>query len=431
MKSVEIIPSTLNGEIKVPPSKSLSHRAIIASALCDGESTIKNILLSQDILRTCYGVKAFGAKIDYDQEGSGDTQTLNIRGNSKIKVVNKTIDCGESASTLRFLIPLATLTKESISFKGSGRLSQRPLDPYYEIFRMQNLPYESKEGKLPLSIHGILNAGTFRIPGDISSQFITGLLFVLPLLKEDSFIKITSPLESKAYVDLTIDLLNKFSIKVDNKNYKEFYIAGNQRYKPRHDAIEGDFSQAAFWMVAGILGGEITISQLNIHTLQGDQMILEIIKKMAGHIIIEEEIITSLFSKTRGITIDVRHCPDLVPIIAVLAALSKGITKITNAGRLRIKESDRLEAITKGLNKLGAKVIELEDQLIIEGVETLRGGVVDSYHDHRIAMALAIASIKCTQPMIINNSDVVKKSYPNFWQDFSRLGGRINERNMG
>lgn len=431
MKGIEILPTVLKGKVKAPPSKSLSHRAIIASGLCNGLSRIENIILSQDILHTCNGLKTLGMDIDLQKSGKEDKYNLRIRGNLALELRGYTIDCGESGSTLRFLLPLATLTGKEITFRGRGRLVKRPLEPYYKIFQEQNIFYKTTSGGLPISIRGILKPGTFKIAGDISSQFITGLLFVLPTLQEDSRIYIVGNLESKAYIDLTIDVLKEFGIEIDNKEYKEFLIRGNQTYQPINYIVEGDFSQSAFWLVAGLLGGEVKTTGLNINSSQGDKKIIDLIKRMNGDIAIGKEEITTKASLTKGIIIDGSQYPDLVPILAVLGSLSKGTTKIIKGKRLRLKESDRLQAIATQLNKLGAKVIELEEGLIIEGVDNLKGGVVDCYNDHRIAMALAIASIKSTQPIIINNNDVVNKSYPGFWQDFTRLGGRINEGNMG
>lgn len=432
MKSVKIIPSSLKGEVRIPPSKSMSHRAIIAAGLSNGISNIDNIAFSDDIIATLEGMKAFGI----ESENTGidpeyETSRLTIKGNEKMNVLKDEIDCKESGSTLRFLIPMAGLLGEKITFIGRGKLIERPLDTYYKIFNEQNIQYTNKEGKLPLSIEGKLKPGIFHMKGNISSQFITGLLFVLPMLDGDSKIVITTELESKGYVDLTLDILNKFHIQVQNNNYQEFIIKGNQKYIPRDYRVEGDFSQAAFWIVAGILGRGIKCSDLNINSLQGDKRILDIVKEMGAAISVQDNFVQVAKSDTNGIVIDASQCPDLVPILATLGALSKGSTKIINAARLRIKESDRLKAMATELNKLGADVVELEDGLEINGKEELKGGVVDSWNDHRIAMALAIASIKCTEPVTITNSDAVKKSYPRFWQDFKSLGGKINEWNVG
>jgi 3-phosphoshikimate 1-carboxyvinyltransferase len=286
-------------------------------------------------------------------------------------------------------------------------------------------------GNLPLNIEGQFKPGNFAIEGNISSQFISGLLFSLPLLDGDSKIIITTNLESKGYVDLTLDMLNRYGIEIINNGYKEFIIKGNQRYKGRDYRVEGDYSQAAFWLVGGILGEEITSRNLNLESLQGDRVIIDIINKMGGTITLDETFIKTIASNTKGIIIDASQCPDLVPVLAVLAALSNGQTKIVNAARVRIKESDRLNAIATELNKLGADVREFDDGLVINGKDSLIGGVVDSWNDHRIAMALAIASIKCKDEIIIKNSEAVKKSYPHFWEDFKKLGGKIDEFNMG
>lgn len=425
MKSIEIIPKKLKGEISIPPSKSVSHRAIIAAGLSQGTSIIDNILFSQDILATCKAMEALGANIEYGP------QSIKITGSPSLDVTTGEIDCFESGSTLRFLIPLVALTGKEMTLKGRGKLVSRPIDTYYTIFENQNLEYAPTDGGLPLKIQGRLKAGEYSLRGDISSQFITGLLFALPLLKEDSKIILTNHLESKGYVDLTLDILDDFGIKIENKNYKEFIIKGNQRYQSRDFSIEGDFSQAAFWIVGGLLGEEIESKSIRMDSLQGDKAILSIVEKMGGELVYDSKSIKALASKTKGITIDASQCPDLVPILAVLGALSEGTTKIINAKRLRIKESDRLKAISTELNKIGAQIEELEDGLIIKGQKSLIGGEVESWNDHRIAMALAIASIKCKEKVKIKGYESVTKSYPHFFKDFKYLGGDIHGDNMG
>lgn len=426
MNCVKIKPNKLSGNINIPPSKSLCHRAIICAALSSGESIIDNVIFSDDINATCHGMKILGSKIDFIGENS-----LTIKGSSSYRLNGETIDCKESGSTLRFLIPISMVNETNVIFNGRGKLVSRPLDTYYRIFMEQNIKYTNNNGSLPLELEGQLKSGVFEVEGNISSQFISGLLFTLPLLKGDSKIVILNDLESKGYVDLTIDMLRKFGIEIINDKYKEFLIKGNQRYINKDYRVEGDFSQAAFWLVAGILGQDIESYDLNINSLQGDKVIIDLIKDMGGDLTLDDNLIITKKSNTKGITIDAAQCPDIVPILAVLAALSKGETRIINAARLRIKESDRLKAISTELNKLGADVKELEDGLIINGKESLTGGIVDSWNDHRIAMALAIASIKCTSDVTITSSDAVKKSYPHFWEDFKSLGGNIDEFSMG
>ncbi len=426
MNKLTIKPTQLSGEIHVPPSKSISHRAIIAAALSHGTSEITNLMTSDDIEATLEGMKALGVKAIREKS------SLIIHGININIGEPTTINCRESGSTLRFLIPIAaTISNASITFSGAKRLGERPLAPYFEIFDSQNLSYDTASGKLPLHINGKLTPGEFYLAGNISSQFITGLLFALPLLNGDSVIHVTSPLESKGYIDLTLDVLKNFGIMIPNKNYSIFNIPGNQKYKSVNYRIESDYSQAAFWIIAGLIGNGLVVKGLDPHSLQGDKVILDIISEMGGSYSIEKDSVIVKPSRTRGTIIDASQCPDLVPILAVLGSVSEGTTKIVNASRLRIKESDRLSSTTTELNKLGADIVETEDGLIITGKEHLNGGITDSWNDHRIAMAIAVASIKCSKPVTITGCDSVKKSYPSFWDDFKTLGGVINELNMG
>ncbi|MGY0374162.1 3-phosphoshikimate 1-carboxyvinyltransferase [Clostridium sp. JNZ J1-5] len=434
MENIKITPSPLKGEISIPPSKSLAHRAVICGGLSEGVSNIENIIFSDDIKATIRGMESLDVKVKDNssrEDNSLKRKKLVIEGKSKLKLTKDTIDCIESGSTLRFLIPIALLTGEEVTFKGRGKLVSRPLNIYYDIFQEQGIVYENNNGELPLKIKGNLKPDTFYVKGNVSSQFITGLMFSLPLLSEDSKIVMTTELESKGYVDLTIDCLEKFGIKIENRNYKEFYVKGNQKYISRDYRVEGDFSQAAFWIVAGILGASIKCNDLNIDSLQGDKAILNIVEQMGADIKISEGQIEVKESNTSGIVIDASECPDLVPVLATLAALSEGTTKIINAERVRIKECDRLKAMATELNKIGGEVEELKDGLIIKGKSSLKGGIVDSWNDHRIAMAMAVASIKCDEPLIITNSGAVKKSYPQFWEDFKMLGGVVDEWSMG
>ncbi|MDF2504475.1 3-phosphoshikimate 1-carboxyvinyltransferase [Clostridium sp.] len=430
MNYVKITPSKLKGEVTIPPSKSLSHRAIIAAGFSKGKSVVENVMFSEDILTTCNAMEALGVTIEKKKE-KNNTYTLIIEGNEELKLLKREIDCSESGSSLRFFIPICLIKENDVVFKGRGKLVSRPLDQYYEIFDKQGIEYSNTNGMLPLNVKGKLESGEFTIDGDVSSQFITGLMFTLPLLDGDSKIIINKKLESKGYLDLTMDILEKFSIEVINNDYKEFLIKGNQEYKSRDYRVEGDFSQAAFWLVAGTIGGEIDCLDLNSHSQQGDKEVIDIIQRMNGTLGINSDKIYASTTVTGSTIIDASQCPDIIPVLAVLAAVSEGTTEVINAGRLRIKESDRLTAITTELNKLGADLEEKKDGLIIRGKKELTGGEVDSWNDHRIAMALAVASIRCKDEVVIKDSGCVKKSYPTFWQDFKKLGGNIHEWSMG
>lgn len=417
MTNLTLTPNALNGTVIVPPSKSMAHRAVICASLAAGRSTIKNIQLSDDILATIEGMRSFGAIISYDD------QTLTIDGirNGAAKE-SRTINCNESGSTLRFLIPLATLFTGETHFIGQGHLGKRPLEPYQELFDAQSLHYnQATTENLQLSVAGPLTSGIYEMRGDISSQFITGMLLTLPLLAEDSILKITTHLESKGYIDLTLSVLQSFGIVIEqDEDGQEYRIKGQQAYTARDYTVEGDYSQAAFWLSANALGNELLVNGLDSDSLQGDQAIVSILETVNSGSNDSERII------------DGAQVPDIIPVVALVAALSKGKTKIINLERLRIKESDRLVATQKELTALGAQIEIIGDSLLIEGVSRLSGGQqVWSHKDHRMAMMLAIASTVCQEPIHIKDTDCVKKSYPNFWETFQQLGGKIHEWNMG
>lgn len=413
--------SYLKGSIKIPPSKSLSHRAIIAASLAKGQSRIENLIQSKDIIATTNCMENLGASFIKE-----DTYT--VSGSQPLLLKNKVFDCHESGSTLRFMIPIAMLVNEAVTFIGSGKLVSRPLDPYIDLFQEQNISYTHK-GALPLKVEGSFKAGTYKIRGDISSQFITGLLYALPLVDGESIIEITTDLESKGYIDLTLDILEKFGVSIINNHYKQFIIKGNQHYSPTNYYVEGDFSQIAFWVVAGLIGGDIQCLDMNLDSKQGDIELLDIVKRMGGSITIGKSIDVKK-SSTHHTIIDGSQCPDIIPVLAVLASVSTGTTEIINAGRLRIKECDRLRATAQELNKLGADVTEMENGLIIKGKESLKGGTVSGWNDHRIVMAMTVASLVCQEDVIIEGPDAITKSYPHFFEDFTMLGGSVNEWHM-
>jgi len=424
---IKIKPSTLNGTIEIPPSKSYSHRAVIAAALAEGgkKSKINNLKFSVDITTTTYIMENWGAEI------SRGESSLEIVGNDgKVVPKDKYVQCNESGSTIRFLIPIGLTNENELIFDGKGKLVDRPLDSYYRVFDKQGIFYKNENGKLPLTVNGKLKAGNYEIDGNISSQFITGLLYALPLLDGDSKLTINRNLESKGYIDLTLEILKLAGIEIVNNNYKSFDIRGNQIYKPFDYTVEGDYSQVAFWIVAGIISAnrdnEVKCLHVNKNSLQGDREIIEIVERMGANLEIFEDYVIVKPSKTKGTVIDISQCPDIAPILTVLAALSEGETRIINGERLRIKESDRITSIKTELNKLGANVAEEGDSLIIQGVEGFTGGVtVSAWNDHRIAMSLAVASSRCEKEIVLEEAESVRKSYPHFWDDFVKMGGEI------
>ncbi len=407
MKHIKITPSKLCGKVNIPPSKSIAHRSIICASLSAGVSRLSNIDFSEDIKATIFAMESLGAKIE---RGSSE---LIIKGiNSFCGIDNIKINAKESGSTLRFLVPIGMLFEGKKEFICDKSLQKRPMKPYYDIFDEKKIKYEYDKETFDLSIYDKLTPGDFYLKGDISSQFISGLLFALPLLKENSKIILKSKLESSSYIDLTLDVMKDFGINITHNNYREFFIMGNQSYKERSYTTEGDYSQGAFYICANYLGNNIDIKGLNPSSKQGDKVMLDMMKALKDR---KENVF------------DVENCPDIVPILALACSIGNNKTKIVNAKRLRMKESDRLRATTVELNKLGANIKELEDGLYIKGVSSLKGGEVDSHNDHRIAMMLSIASSVCENEVIINDHLAIRKSYPNFYKDFLTLGGKIHE----
>jgi len=420
--TVNIIPAVLKGTVKAPPSKSYAHRGVISAFLSGGECDVKNIHLSEDLKATLGCIKVLGSAFEYDEK----KKTVHFVGTRSALSEKVILDCGESGSTLRFFIPIAMCFCQNLEFCGKGRLMERPLAPYFEIFDRLGIDYKMKDGRL--TVKGGLKSGSFSVDGSISSQFITGLLFALPLLDGDSEIVIRGGLSSKAYIDITLDVLKRFGIKIENNDYKSFIIKGSQKYKNCNYTVEGDFSQAAFFLAAGALGCDVTVSGLKADSLQGDKKILEIIALTGAKI---QQTGTSKFGATpttdmHGITVDADEIPDIVPILAVMLSFVRGESRIINAGRLRIKESDRLSAICSELKKLGADIEEGDDFLIIRGKQVLNGAEVTSHNDHRTTMAMAIAACRCEGNVVIDGArNSVTKSYPNFFEDYKKLGGKV------
>ncbi|MBR1393221.1 MAG: 3-phosphoshikimate 1-carboxyvinyltransferase [Ruminococcus sp.] len=399
-----LTPSPLKGSVDIPASKSVAHRLIIAAALAEGESVITNVYPSKDILATIGAVKALGADVALE----GDT--ARIRG-IKEPPAEAVIDCCESGSTLRFIIPIAAALGVKATFLGRANLPNRPITPFLEELPNHGACFDY-HNTMPFTVSGKLTAGEYRMGGDISSQFITGLLLALSAVPGESRITLTSHLESRPYVDITVDCLRKFGCEVGED--KDGYTVRGGRLKACDLRVEGDWSQAAFFEVANALGSSVTINGLNVNSYQGDKKILEICR----------EVVYNKNSVLKCFEQDCSDIPDLVPILAVLASFCEGESRLTGAGRLRIKECDRLAAMEKNLNLLGGQVTSTEDSLIIKGVGSgkLKGGVaVETFSDHRIAMAMAIASTRCEQPVTVSGAECVSKSYPGFWEDFEGL----------
>lgn len=415
--NVTITPKPLGGSIRMIESKSHVHRLLIVAAWGNRQVHIGCTETSADIEATVRSLNSLGANIKRTASGYDVVPFLSVKAAS-------TIDCGESGSTLRFLLPVIGALGKDISITLHGRLPKRPLSPLWEELEKHGMSLK-KSKKDVIQCSGKLSPGDYTLPGNISSQFISGLLFALPFLDGNSTLTVTGKLESKNYIDMTLDALELFGIKIEQVG-QVFSVQGNQRVVSSDIVAEGDWSNAAFWLTAGALAKETTCTALNPESLQGDRAITKILSQFGADINCNKDSTTVAPKPLKGITVDAEQIPDLVPILAVCAANANGTTTITHAERLRIKESDRLATVTEMLCTLGATIEETSDGLIIQGGNQLKGGAtVSSHNDHRIAMAAAIAATVCKYPVVITGAQAVNKSYPKFWEHFKSLGGLI------
>ena len=388
---LKLYPAGLAGEIIPPPSKSQGHRLLIANFLAGGGGQVSGLSDSEDMRAT---IRVMTALMERDNR--------------------EVLHCGESGSTLRFLIPVALALRGEGRFTGGGKLMERPQKPYFEMFERQGIACDLSDGVL--MVRGKLQAGVFELAGNVSSQFVTGLLYALPLLDGESEIRLTSPLESKGYVDMTLEALARHGIAVEELE-SGYRVAGGQVYQPCAAAVEADYSQAGFFYGARAIGNDVTVTGMNPVSRQGDRVIVDYTERLCAG---------------GEVVLDVSQCPDLVPPLALMAALRAGErTVIANAARLRIKESDRLETVTSELCKLGAVIEERTEELIITGVDGFHGGEVVGHNDHRIAMMVAIAASRADGPVVLDGAEAVNKSYPDFWADYARLGGKFEEIEEG
>ena len=410
------------GSVKAVSSKSHAHRLLIAAALADRETKLVCGNVNADILATVGCLEALGAKITYEQETFTVTPLAQPLSDGL-----RTLDCAESGSTLRFMLPVACALGTDASFTMRGRLPERPLTPLYEELAMHGCVL-SPQGSSPLNASGKLTGGEYKIIGNVSSQFITGLLLALPLLQEDSRIDVVGKLESRPYVDLTLQVLKSFGIEIEER-FGSFFIKGGQQYQsPGTVTVEGDWSNAAPWLVLGAVADQpVTITGLDINSVQGDRSFIYVLKRFGAIVETAENDVSVHGGKLKAIDMGVRDIPDLVPMITVVALAAEGQTRILSAARLRLKESDRLNATSQTLRAFGAQITETHDSLTIDGEYPLHGAAVASQNDHRIVMMAAIASALCDGTVTIEQAEAVNKSYPRFFDDLRSLGASITE----
>ncbi len=404
---------TVKQAIRAVTSKSEAHRALICAALSNDVTRIECHDTSDDITATNACLCALGAKIHREGDFLVVQPIESVRHGT-------TLECGESGTTLRFLLPIAAALGVECSFYMRGRLPERPLSPLYELLEQNGVQLSAKN-EHPLSISGKLKAGDYSIAANVSSQYISGLLIALSLCEGKSTLALTGKTESAPYIDMTVDFLARFGANVEfNSAENKFYINGKDRLiSPRTEKTGGDWSGGAFFLCAGAIGeSSVRVNGLDIHSHQGDRRVLDVLTEMGAQIDVAEGGITVHPSKLCGVNIDASQIPDLVPVLATVASVAEGKTVIYNAARLRLKESDRIESTCDFLSRLGADITPTDDGMIINGKTELTGGIIDCFRDHRIAMSAAIASLVCRDSVTVQDFEVTAKSYPSFADNF-------------
>ena len=415
--SIKISPSSLTGTIYAPPSKSMTHRYLIISALADGVSLLKNPLHSDDTLATVEGLRKLGINIA-DEGGN-----WKITGGT-FTAPDSVIDCHESGTTMRLLIGLCSILEAPCTLSGAPSLIRRPNKPLLDALEQLGVQTQSDTGYPPITVTGKMKGGYAEIPGDVSSQFISSIILAAPYAETPVELRVTTQLESKPYVKMTLDAMKKSGIKAECSEKLECFHIPNGEYKPLRTRVEGDWSSAAYMLAAGTLAGKVHVDNLDLASSQADKEIISILDEMGGYIKIKGKRITAEKSKLNAIETDLSDCPDLFPIVACLCSVAEGTSRLTGLSRLRIKESDRLSAMMDGLHKMGIEVIGEDDSVRITGARP-RGAVIDPFNDHRIAMSFAVLSHVAEGETTIMNPECVSKSYPGFWEDLKKIGAKI------
>ena len=414
-------PARIGGTVSAPPSKSMAHRAVLCSALAKGISHIENLEFSKDISATLAAAGQLCARVE-----SGPADVL-VEGLGHFRPVFGPVDCCESGSTLRFLIPLASLTGQSITFVGRGRLMERPQSVYETLYREQNLHFEQANGQL--TVAGSLRSGEYTLAGNVSSQFISGLLFALPLLAGDSTLHLIPPVESRSYIEMTRAAQVAFGVTSHWLDDTTLCIPGGQQYHPRDYIVEGDYSQAAFLAVLGAVKGGITLTGLAAETLQGDAAILDILRRCGAKFTRTEAGLVFEQAPLHGVDIDLADCPDLGPVLMVLGLLCEGTTVIRNAERLRIKESDRIAAMEAELQACGGVLSSEGGTITVQGCKPrlhAPEAPLSGHNDHRVVMSLTVLALAAHIPLAINEAEAVQKSWPHFFDALKPLGVEVH-----
>jgi len=413
------LPSSVEGIVKAPASKSMMIRAVAAATLADGVSTLRNPSDCRDAIAAIEISKSIGAKVDSQDE------LVKIEGTGgKIRLVNDIINCKESGLCIRLFTPVISLGDKETLVTGEGSLLRRPVGMMKEALRRMGVDFEDNEGKLPIRLKGPLRAGKVNVDGSTSSQFVSGLLFALPLVDGKSEIEVIN-LKSKPYIDMTLSALSDFGVNVKNDGYRVFYVEGTQEYKAQEYYVEGDWSGASFLLVAGAIAGRVRVTGLKVDSLQADRAVINVLH-MAGAVVKEEKnYVEASYGTLRRFDFDATECPDLFPPLVALASCCKGRSKIEGVHRLVYKESNRAEALLEEFRKMGVRLSVENDYIVVDGEGQPEGGRVSSHNDHRIAMACAVAGLASKDGVVISGAEAVEKSYPTFFEDIKKLGAKV------
>lgn len=418
--------ASLNGEVYAPPSKAYTQRMLIAATLAVGTSEISAPLHSEDTEATLRAVKALGAKVKTVEEG------WIVEGANPLNGAVEPVDCGESGATLRFMIPVAALADAPSVFVLGNSLEKRPIEPLFQSLRQLGVEarVERCNNRTLVRVQGGgIRGGKASMRGDVSSQFVSGLMFACPKARADTEIMLTTTLESKGYVQMTREVLTQHNVAVSiSRDFSHVYIPSNQVYVPCNHKVPGDFSSAAFLLAAAaITRSNVCVRNLDNATVQGDKAIVDILKQMSANVNVHDNQIevTGDGGMLNALNVDAREIPDLVPVCAVLACYAQGTSVIHDAKRLRYKESDRLLSMYLELKKMGAEIVVDESSLTVKGPCSLRGAIIDPHNDHRIAMACAVAALGASGETAVHNAECVRKSYPRFFNDLRLLGANV------
>ncbi len=412
--SITVKPSVLHGSVETPPSKSMTHRSLITSALAEGRSVLEKPLICEDTVATLEALRLLGVKISESED------SWIVEGGT-IKPPTGVIGCNQSGTTLRLMLGLCSLLDTECVITGAPQLLRRPNKPLVDGLEQLGVWTSSENGFPPVTIKGPIRGGEVKIRGDVSSQFISSILLAAPYAEKPVTVQVTTKLESKPYVQLTMDAMKKSGIRVStNKDYTETKVPLG-KYNPVNTRIEGDWSSAAFMLAAGVLAGKIHVDNVEVEGSQADREILYALDLMGAHVKIKGKRATAEKSLLKGLEMDLSDSPDLFPIISCLCARAQGKSKLTGLGRLKLKESDRLTVMADGLRKMGADIQVVDDTCIING-SSLKGAEIDPHGDHRIAMSFAVLGLVAHGETKINDPDCVNKSYPGFWDDLAALG---------